>query len=185
MAELSAAAPRPQRHRRSLPMRMGKPLAESRGEVAYGAEFLRWFSEEAVRISGRYCTAPDGRSRLLVTKRPVGPCLFITPWNFPLAMATRKIAPAIAAGCTMVLKPANLTPLTALLLTEVLIEAGLPAGVLNVIPTTRPGEVTGPLIRDSRLRNLSFTGSTGVGRQPIADSSHQILRTSMELGGNV
>ncbi|MFJ4027283.1 NAD-dependent succinate-semialdehyde dehydrogenase [Paenarthrobacter sp. NPDC089989] len=167
-----------------MTLEMGKPLAESRGEVAYGAEFLRWFSEEAVRISGRYSTAPDGKSRLLVTKRPVGPCLFITPWNFPLAMATRKIAPAIAAGCTMVLKPANLTPLTALLLTQVLQEAGLPAGVLNLIPTTRPGDVTGPLIRDSRLRKLSFTGSTGVGQQLIADSAHQVLRTSMELGGN-
>ncbi|MCO4275886.1 NAD-dependent succinate-semialdehyde dehydrogenase [Pseudarthrobacter sp. HLT3-5] len=168
----------------AMTLEMGKPLAESRGEVAYGAEFLRWFSEEAVRISGRYSTAPDGKSRLLVTKRPVGPCLFITPWNFPLAMATRKIAPAIAAGCTMVLKPANLTPLTALLLTEVFRESGLPAGVLNVIPTTRPGEVTGPLVRDSRLRKLSFTGSTVVGRQLIADSAHQVLRTSMELGGN-
>nr|WP_210064709.1 NAD-dependent succinate-semialdehyde dehydrogenase [Pseudarthrobacter sp. PvP004] len=168
----------------AMTLEMGKPLAESRGEVAYGAEFLRWFSEEAVRVSGRYSTAPDGKSRLLVTKRPVGPCLFITPWNFPLAMATRKIAPAIAAGCTMVLKPANLTPLTALLFTRVLEEAGLPAGVLNVIPTTRPGDVTGPLIRDSRLRKLSFTGSTGVGQQLIADSAHQVLRTSMELGGN-
>jgi len=167
-----------------MTLEMGKPLAEARGEVAYGAEFLRWFSEEAVRISGRYSMAPDGNSRLLVSKRPVGPCLFITPWNFPLAMATRKIAPAIAAGCTMVLKPANLTPLTALLITEVFQEAGLPAGVLNVIPTTSPGEVTGPLIRDSRLRKLSFTGSTGVGRQLIADSAHQVLRTSMELGGN-
>ncbi|NHW46839.1 NAD-dependent succinate-semialdehyde dehydrogenase [Paenarthrobacter sp. MSM-2-10-13] len=167
-----------------MTLEMGKPLAESRGEVAYGAEFLRWFSEEAVRVSGRYSTAPDGKSRLLVTKRPVGPCLFITPWNFPLAMATRKIAPAIAAGCTMVLKPANLTPLTALLFTQVLEEAGLPAGVLNVIPTTRPADVTGPLIRDSRLRKLSFTGSTGVGQQLIADSAHQVLRTSMELGGN-
>ncbi|MFW0771907.1 NAD-dependent succinate-semialdehyde dehydrogenase [Paenarthrobacter nitroguajacolicus] len=167
-----------------MTLEMGKPLAESRGEVAYGAEFLRWFSEEAVRISGRYSTAPDGKSRLLVTKRPVGPCLFITPWNFPLAMATRKIAPAIAAGCTMVLKPANLTPLTALLFTQVLVEAGLPAGVLNVIPTTRPADVTGPLIRDNRLRKLSFTGSTGVGQQLIADSAHQVLRTSMELGGN-
>jgi len=168
----------------AMTLEMGKPLAESRGEVAYGAEFLRWFSEEAVRVSGRYSTAPDGKSRLLVTKRPVGPCLFITPWNFPLAMATRKIAPAIAAGCTMVLKPANLTPLTALLLTDVFREAGLPPGVLNVIPTTRPGAVTGPLIRDSRLRKLSFTGSTGVGQQLIADSAHQVLRTSMELGGN-
>src|SRR6185312_8161890 len=123
----------------TMTLEMGKPLAESRGEVAYGAEFLRWFSEEAPRISGRYSTAPDGANRLMVVKRPVGPCLFITPWNFPLAMATRKIAPAIAAGCTMVLKPAALTPLTALLLTQTLEEAGLPAGVLNVIPTTTAG----------------------------------------------
>ena len=168
----------------AMTLEMGKPLAEARGEVAYGAEFLRWFSEEAVRVSGRYATAPDGANRLLVVKRPVGPSLFITPWNFPLAMATRKIAPAIAAGCTMVLKPAALTPLTALLLTSVLQEAGLPAGVLNVIPTTRAGAVTGPLIRDARLRKLSFTGSTEVGRRLIADSAEQVLRVSMELGGN-
>ncbi|KZE33121.1 NAD-dependent succinate-semialdehyde dehydrogenase [Microbacterium sp. T32] len=168
----------------AMTLEMGKPLAEARGEVAYGAEFLRWFSEEAPRISGRYSTAPDGRNRLLVVQRPVGPCLFITPWNFPLAMATRKIAPAIAAGCTMVLKPAALTPLTALLLTEVLREAGLPDGVLNVIPTTHAGAVTGPLVRDPRLRKLSFTGSTGVGQRLIADSAAQVLRVSMELGGN-
>jgi succinate-semialdehyde dehydrogenase / glutarate-semialdehyde dehydrogenase len=167
-----------------MTLEMGKPLAEARGEVAYGAEFLRWFSEEASRISGRFATAPDGRSRLLVLKRPVGPSLFITPWNFPLAMATRKIAPAIAAGCTMVLKPAALTPLTALLFAEVLQEAGLPAGVLNVIPTTSAGRVTGPLIADPRLRKLSFTGSTEVGRRLIADAAHQVLRVSMELGGN-
>lgn len=167
-----------------MTLEMGKPLAESRGEVAYGAEFLRWFSEEAPRISGRYSTAPDGTNRLVVIKRPVGPCLFITPWNFPLAMATRKIAPAIAAGCTMVLKPAALTPLTALLLTQVFEEAGLPPGVLNLIPTTKAGAVTGPLIRDSRLRKLSFTGSTEVGRRLIADSAEQVLRVSMELGGN-
>jgi succinate-semialdehyde dehydrogenase/glutarate-semialdehyde dehydrogenase len=168
----------------AMTLEMGKPLAEARGEVAYGAEFLRWFSEEAPRISGRYAAAPDGRNRLLVVQRPVGPCLFITPWNFPLAMATRKIAPAIAAGCTMVLKPAALTPLTALLLTEVLREAGLPDGVLNVIPTTHAGAVTGPLVRDPRLRKLSFTGSTGVGQRLIADSAAQVLRVSMELGGN-
>ncbi len=168
----------------AMTLEMGKPLAEARGEVAYGAEFLRWFSEEAPRISGRYSVAPDGRNRLLVVQRPVGPCLFITPWNFPLAMATRKIAPAIAAGCTMVLKPAALTPLTALLLTEVLREAGLPDGVLNVIPTTHAGAVTGPLVRDPRLRKLSFTGSTGVGQRLIADSAAQVLRVSMELGGN-
>lgn len=167
-----------------MTLEMGKTLAESRGEVAYGAEFLRWFSEEAVRISGRYSTAPDGRNRLLVTKRPVGPSLFITPWNFPLAMATRKIAPALAAGCTSVLKPAALTPLTALLFADVLHEAGIPAGVVNVIPTTRAGAVTGPLIADSRLRKLSFTGSTEVGRRLIADAAPQVLRVSMELGGN-
>lgn len=167
-----------------MTLEMGKPLAESRGEVAYGAEFLRWFSEETARIAGRFAMAPDGNSRLLVMKRPVGPCLFITPWNFPLAMATRKIAPAIAAGCTMVLKPAALTPLTSLLLTQVLAEAGLPAGVLNVIQTRAAGAVTAPLIRDSRLRKLSFTGSTEVGRRLIADASEQVLRVSMELGGN-
>lgn len=167
-----------------MTLEMGKPLDEARGEVAYGAEFLRWFSEEAARVSGRYATAPDGKSRLLVMKRPVGPCLFITPWNFPLAMATRKIAPAIAAGCTMVLKPAALTPLTALLFAKVLEEAGLPAGVLNVIPTTSAGRVTAPLIKDARLRKLSFTGSTEVGRRLIADSADQVLRVSMELGGN-
>ena len=167
-----------------MTLEMGKPLAEAHGEVGYGAEFLRWFGEEAPRISGRYSTAPDGANRLLVTKRPVGPCLFITPWNFPLAMATRKIAPALAAGCTMVLKPAELTPLTALLLTEVLEDAGLPPGVLNVIPTTDPAAVTGPLLKDERLRKLSFTGSTPVGRRLIADSADQVLRLSMELGGN-
>ncbi|MFJ5986437.1 NAD-dependent succinate-semialdehyde dehydrogenase [Lentzea sp. NPDC092896] len=169
---------------RLITSEMGKPLAESRAEVAYGAEFLRWFSEEAPRVSGRFTTAPDGKNRLVTVKRPVGPCLFVTPWNFPLAMATRKIAPAIAAGCTMVLKPAELTPLTALLFAEVLTEAGLPAGVLNVITTTDPGAVTGPLLTDPRLRKLSFTGSTAVGRKLIAQSADQVLRVSMELGGN-
>jgi succinate-semialdehyde dehydrogenase/glutarate-semialdehyde dehydrogenase len=132
-----------------MTMEMGKPLAEARGEVTYGAEFLRWFSEEAVRAFGRYSVSPDGKSRLLVTKKPVGPCLLITPWNFPLAMATRKIAPAVAAGCTMVLKSANLTPLTSQLFAAVMLEAGLPAGVLNVIPTSTAGATTGPLIKDS------------------------------------
>ena len=167
-----------------MTLEMGKPLAEARGEVAYGAEFLRWFSEEAVRASGRYSVAPDGKARLLVNKKPVGPCLLITPWNFPLAMATRKIAPAIAAGCTMVLKPANLTPLTSSLFATVLQEAGLPAGVLNIVNTTTAGEVTGPLLEDSRLRKLSFTGSTPVGRNLLAAASRNVLRTSMELGGN-
>ncbi|MFJ6537144.1 NAD-dependent succinate-semialdehyde dehydrogenase [Paenarthrobacter sp. NPDC091711] len=167
-----------------MTLEMGKPLAEAKGEVAYGAEFLRWFSEEAVRTWGRYSVSPDGKSRLLVQKKPVGPCLLITPWNFPLAMATRKIAPAVAAGCTMVLKPARLTPLTSQLFAQVMQEAGLPAGVLNVIPSTRAGATTGPLIKDSRLRKLSFTGSTEVGRRLLADASETVLRTSMELGGN-
>ncbi|MEJ1180496.1 MULTISPECIES: NAD-dependent succinate-semialdehyde dehydrogenase [unclassified Pseudarthrobacter] len=167
-----------------MTMEMGKPLAEARGEVTYAAEFLRWFSEEAVRAFGRYSVSPDGKSRLLVTKKPVGPCLLITPWNFPLAMATRKVAPAVAAGCTMVLKPAALTPLTSQLFAAVMMEAGLPAGVLNVIPTSTAGATAGPLIKDSRLRKLSFTGSTEVGRRLLADASETVLRTSMELGGN-
>ena len=167
-----------------MTLEMGKPLVESHGEVSYGAEFLRWFSEEAVRIGGSYTTAPDGRNRLLTLKRPVGPSLMITPWNFPLAMVTRKVGPAVAAGCTMVLKPSELTPLTALLFTEVMREAGLPAGVLNVIPTTDAPGVTGPLIADERLRKLSFTGSTAVGKALIAASAQNVLRVSMELGGN-
>lgn len=163
---------------------MGKPLAESRAEVKYGAEFLRWFSEEAPRISGRYSSAPDGGSRLLVLRRPVGPSLFITPWNFPLAMATRKIAPALAAGCTSILKPAAQTPLTALLFAEVLEEAGVPAGVVNVIPTKQARAVTGPIVASDKLRKLSFTGSTEVGKQLIKSAADQVLRVSMELGGN-
>jgi succinate-semialdehyde dehydrogenase/glutarate-semialdehyde dehydrogenase len=167
-----------------MSMEMGKPFSEAKGEVAYGAEFLRWFSEEAPRIDGRYTTAPDGKNRLLVLKRPIGPALLITPWNFPLAMATRKIGPALAAGCTSILKPAALTPLTSLLFAKVLIEVGVPAGVVNIIQTTRVQDVTGPLIKDSRLRKLSFTGSTPVGRKLIADSAEQVLKVSMELGGN-
>lgn len=167
-----------------MTMEMGKPLAEARGEVTYGAEFLRWFSEEAVRATGRYSTSPDGKTRILVNKKPVGPCLLITPWNFPLAMATRKIAPAIAAGCTMVLKPANLTPLTSSLFAAVLEEAGLPKGVLNVVHTSDAQGVTGPLIEDPRLRKLSFTGSTPVGRNLLSAAAKNVLRTSMELGGN-
>jgi succinate-semialdehyde dehydrogenase/glutarate-semialdehyde dehydrogenase len=167
-----------------MSLEMGKPFAEAKGEVAYGAEFLRWFSEQAPRIDGRYTTAPDGKNRLMVLKKPVGPALLITPWNFPLAMATRKIGPAIAAGCTSILKPANLTPLTSLLFTRALEEVGLPAGVLNVIQTSSAGSVTGPIIKDSRLRKLSFTGSTPVGQRLIADAAHQVLKVSMELGGN-
>ncbi len=167
-----------------MALEMGKPVAEARGEVAYGSEFLRWFSEETTHQAGRFATAPDGKMRIMVQKRPVGPSLFITPWNFPLAMATRKIAPAIAAGCTMIIKPAALTPMTTLLFAKVLEDVGLPKGVLNVIQTQSAGAVTGPLIKDSRLRKLSFTGSTGIGRRLIADSADQVLRVSMELGGN-
>ena len=167
-----------------MTLEMGKPLAEARGEVAYGAEFFRWFSEEAVRISGRWMTAPNGATRLLTMKKPVGPTLMITPWNFPLAMGTRKIGPAIAAGCTMVVKPATQTPLSMLALAALLDEVGLPAGVLNVITTTRTAQVVEPLVRDPRARKLTFTGSTPVGRTLVEQSATQLLRVSMELGGN-
>jgi succinate-semialdehyde dehydrogenase/glutarate-semialdehyde dehydrogenase len=167
-----------------MTLEMGKPLDEARGEVAYGAEFLRWFSEEAPRIAGRYQVAPDGKSRILVTKRPVGPSFFITPWNFPLAMATRKIAPAIAAGCTSILKPAALTPLTALAFVALLDEVGVPAGVVNVLPTSNSRAVSGEILADPRLRKLSFTGSTAVGQALLAQAAAGVLRTSMELGGN-
>ncbi len=167
-----------------ISLEMGKPIAEARGEVAYGNEFLRWFSEEAVRISGRYGSSPEGTGRMLVTQRPVGPAFAITPWNFPLAMATRKIGPALAAGCTIVIKPAELTPLTTLLLTSVFEEAGLPAGVLNVITTSTSSETSAPIISDSRLRKITFTGSTSVGVRLLEQSAKQVLRTSMELGGN-
>ena len=167
-----------------MTLEMGKTLAESRGEVAYGSEFFRWFSEEAVRIGGRYATSPNGATRLMTMKQPVGPVLMITPWNFPLAMGTRKIGPAIAAGCTMVVKPASQTPLTMLALADLLREVGLPDGVLNVVTTSSTGEVMEPLIRDPRLRKLTFTGSTPVGRKLMEQASEQILRVSMELGGN-
>ncbi|TFC23009.1 NAD-dependent succinate-semialdehyde dehydrogenase [Cryobacterium glucosi] len=167
-----------------MTIEMGKPLAEAYGEVAYGGEFLRWFSEEAVRISGRYGTNPEGTGRMLVSQHPVGPCFLITPWNFPLAMATRKIAPALAAGCTVVVKPASLTPLMTLYFAKLLAEVGLPAGVLNVITTSRSGAVSDPIIADPRLRKLSFTGSTAVGRRMIGQAGQGVLRTSMELGGN-
>ena len=167
-----------------MTLEMSKTLAESRGEVAYGAEFFRWFSEEAVRIGGRYAVSPNGATRLMTMKQPVGPVLMITPWNFPLAMGTRKIGPAIAAGCTMVVKPASQTPLTMLALADVLQEVGLPDGVLNVVTTTTTGDVMEPIIRDPRLRKLTFTGSTPVGRKLIEQASEQILRVSMELGGN-
>lgn len=163
---------------------MGKPLAEARGEVTYGAEFFRWFSEEACRITGDARRSPDGRTRLMVTSEPVGPCILITPWNFPLAMATRKIGPAIAAGCTMVFKPANLTPLTSLYVVDLLREAGLPDGVLNVVCTTSPGDVVEPWIDSGIARKLSFTGSTPVGKTLLEQCARGVLRTSMELGGN-
>jgi succinate-semialdehyde dehydrogenase/glutarate-semialdehyde dehydrogenase len=167
-----------------MTLEMGKPLAEARGEVAYGGEFLRWFSEEAVRITGRYGINPEGTGRMIVTHLPVGPSYLITPWNFPLAMATRKIAPAIAAGCTAIIKPAELTPLTTLYFAKLLEDAGLPAGVLNVLTTSTSRDVSAPIISDPRLRKLSFTGSTSVGQQLMKQASDNVLRTSMELGGN-
>jgi succinate-semialdehyde dehydrogenase / glutarate-semialdehyde dehydrogenase len=167
-----------------MTLEMGKPLAESKAEITYAAEFFRWFSEEAVRISGEWKVNATGAGRVLVMRQPIGPCLLITPWNFPLAMGTRKIGPAIAAGCTMVIKPASLTPLTILKLADILAEAGLPDGVLNVVTTRSTGKVMGPLITDGRIRKLSFTGSTEVGQKLIEQSAQQVLTTSMELGGN-
>jgi len=167
-----------------MTLEMGKPLAEAKGEVVYASEFFRWFAEEAVRIDGGYQVAPNGAGRFLVTKQPVGPCLLITPWNFPMAMGGRKIGPAIAAGCTMVIKPAEQTPLSMLALAAILTEAGLPAGVLNVVTTSDPGGVMEPMIKDGRARKLSFTGSTAVGRKLLEQCADKVLRTSMELGGN-
>src|SRR6478735_818176 len=167
-----------------MTLEMGKVVAESMGEVKYGAEFFRWFAEEAVRIGGRYTPAPAGTGRIIVTKSAVGPCYAVTPWNFPLAMGTRKIGPAVAAGCTMIVKPAQETPLTMLLLAKLMDEAGLPKGVLSVLPTNNPREVTTALIDDGRLRKLTFTGSTGVGKALVKQASDAPLRTSMELGGN-
>jgi succinate-semialdehyde dehydrogenase / glutarate-semialdehyde dehydrogenase len=167
-----------------MTLEMGKPLAESKAEIAYAAEFLRWFSEEAVRIEGRFATAPNGVGRLITMKQPVGPCYAITPWNFPAAMGTRKLGPAIAAGCTMVIKPAQQTPLSMLALAKLFEEAGLPAGVLNVITSSSSSGVSKPIINDPRLRKLTFTGSTEVGRKLVEQSAPGLLRTSMELGGN-
>ena len=167
-----------------MTLEMGKPVAESKGEIAYAAEFFRWFSEEAVRIPGDYRPAPAGGSRMITLRQPVGPALLITPWNFPMAMATRKIGPAVAAGCTMVLKPSELTPLSALALGQVMLDAGLPPGVLNIVTTTDAAAVTEPLLRDPRLRKLSFTGSTAVGKHLIELAAAQVLKVSMELGGN-
>lgn len=167
-----------------MTLEMGKSLAEARGEVTYGAEFLRWFSEEAVRHYGHSLTSPEGKLNIRTQHKPVGPCLLITPWNFPLAMATRKMAPAVAAGCTMVLKPAELTPLTSLYFAQTMLDAGLPAGVLNVVTTLEAPEVSQTLMSDDRLRKVSFTGSTGVGKILLRQASDKVLRTSMELGGN-
>ncbi len=167
-----------------MTLEMGKPLAEAKGEITYAAEFFRWFAEEAVRIDGGYAVAPAGTSRFLVQKQPVGVCLLITPWNFPMAMGTRKIGPAVAAGCAMVLKPSELTPLSMHSLAAILAEAGLPDGVLNIVTTSEAGAVMEPLIRDGRARKLSFTGSTPVGKKLLEQCADKVLRTSMELGGN-
>ncbi|MEO8714475.1 MAG: NAD-dependent succinate-semialdehyde dehydrogenase, partial [Acetobacteraceae bacterium] len=167
-----------------MTLEMGKTIKESLAEITYAAEFFRWFSEESVRVQGRYQVAANGAGRVLTMQQPVGPCLFITPWNFPLAMGTRKIGPAIAAGCTMVVKPAKQTPLSMLALAKILEEAGLPGGVLNLFTASSSSETTAPLIADPRLRKLSFTGSTEVGRTLMAQASDTLLRLSMELGGN-
>jgi succinate-semialdehyde dehydrogenase/glutarate-semialdehyde dehydrogenase len=167
-----------------MTLEMGKPLAESKAEIGYAAEFFRWFAEEAVRIDGRYAVAPNGKGRMLTMKQPVGPCLLITPWNFPMAMGTRKIGPAVAAGCTMVVKPARQTPLSMLALAQILQDCGLPDGVLNVVTTSASGRTMEALLADPRLRKLSFTGSTEVGRTLIAKAAANVLRVSMELGGN-
>ncbi|MGC5627651.1 NAD-dependent succinate-semialdehyde dehydrogenase [Georgenia sp. Z1344] len=167
-----------------MTLEMGKPLPEARGEIAYAAEFLRWFAEEAVRIDGGYMTSPNGQARFLVSRQPVGPSILITPWNFPMAMGTRKIAPAIAAGCTSIIKPAAQTPLSTLALVEILAEAGLPAGVVNVVTTSASDDVMTPLILDPRSRKLSFTGSTPVGKHLLGLAAQTVMRTSMELGGN-
>ena len=167
-----------------MTLEMGKPVAEAMGEVLYAAAYLRWYSEEAVRINGRFQVAENGANRVLTMQQGVGPCIFITPWNFPLAMGTRKVGPAIAAGCTCVVKPAKQTPLSMLAMAQIFEEAGLPAGVLNVITTSDSGGVMSPLIADPRARKLSFTGSTEIGKRLIEQSAEQILRVSMELGGN-
>ena len=167
-----------------MTLEMGKPLAEAKGEVTYAADYIRWFSEEAVRIDGQFQVTPDGKGRMITMKQPVGPCYAITPWNFPAAMGARKIGPAIAAGCTMVMKPAQQTPLTMLTLGRLFQEAGLPDGVLNIITSASSSKVSKPIIEDPRLRKLTFTGSTEVGRILVAQAADGMLKTSMELGGN-
>jgi succinate-semialdehyde dehydrogenase / glutarate-semialdehyde dehydrogenase len=167
-----------------MTLEMGKPIPESQAEISYASEFFRWYSEQSVRIDGSYSISPDGNQRILTMKQAVGPCLMITPWNFPMAMGTRKIGPAVAAGCTMVMKPAGQTPLSMLKLAEILEEAGLPAGVLNVVVSSSSSDVIPPIISDPRLRKLTFTGSTPIGRQLMEQAAEQVLRVSMELGGN-
>ena len=167
-----------------MTLEMGKPLADSQAEITYASEFFRWYSEQAVRINGSYSVSPDGNQRIVTMKQPVGPCLMITPWNFPMAMGTRKIGPAIAAGCTMIMKPAKQTPLSMLALAQILEEAGLPAGVLNVVVSSSSSDVIPHIISDPRLRKLTFTGSTPIGRQLMEQASERLLRVSMELGGN-
>jgi succinate-semialdehyde dehydrogenase/glutarate-semialdehyde dehydrogenase len=169
---------------RLISLENGKALSDARGEVAYAAEFFRWYSEEAVRASGAVMTAPSGANRILVLQQPVGICVLVTPWNFPAAMATRKIGPALAAGCTVVLKPASDTPLTALAMAQILDEAGVPSGVVNVVPSRHSGAVVSAMLHDPRVRKLSFTGSTEVGRLLLAEAADQVVNTSMELGGN-
>jgi succinate-semialdehyde dehydrogenase/glutarate-semialdehyde dehydrogenase len=162
----------------------GKALADARGEVAYAAEFFRWYAEEAVRIIGDVSVSPSGSNRILVQHMPIGVCVLITPWNFPAAMATRKLAPALAAGCTAVLKPATLTPLTTLAIAQLMIDAGVPAGVVNIITTSKTSDVMTPILADPRVRKLSFTGSTSVGRHLLRQAADNVLKCSMELGGN-
>ena len=167
-----------------MTLEMGKPVSEAKGEIAYAAEFFRHFAGEALRIDGGYQTAPAGGARFLVTKQPVGPCLLITPWNFPMAMGTRKIGPAIAAGCSSVIKPAHQTPLSMLALGAILAEAGLPDGVVNIVTCMGANDVMEPLIRSGLARKLSFTGSTKVGKLLLEQCAQKVMRTSMELGGN-
>ena len=162
----------------------GRTLAETHAEVTYASDYLRWYAEEAVRPAGRSTPAPDGQSHIITLAEPVGVCLLIAPWNVPLAMAARKVAPALAAGCTVILKPAELTPLSSLVFGQLALEAGVPPGVVNVVPTSRPAELCRGLMEDPRLAKVSFTGSTSVGRMLLRQSGARVLRTSMELGGN-
>ncbi|CAN5520971.1 NAD-dependent succinate-semialdehyde dehydrogenase [soil metagenome] len=167
-----------------MTLEMGKAVAESKSEIAYAAEFFRWFAGEALRLDGYYKASGDAKSRVMVMRQPVGPCYMITPWNFPMAMGTRKIGPALAAGCTMVVKPAQQTPLSMIALAQILEECGLPPGVVNIVTSSKSGDVSKPIISDDRLRKLSFTGSTEVGRKLIEQAADGVLKVSMELGGN-